>query len=146
MNSLPLSSPRCAETKSMLRTFSRFLFLLIVMSSCSNKDDQSKKPPTLASSGVMVQVKYNPVTAQTEFTGTNLNWLGGVGTDYVVGISPGSSPVYDGFPINMTLPGYIPGEATAAVPGNASLARVFICPAGSTYYSPTNCSGAPYCP
>lgn len=119
---------------------------LIFLASCSKKEDQSKLKPTLSSMGMVVLAQYNPVTAQTEFSGDNLNWLGNTGTDYVVGISPGAAPVVEGSPINMTMTGYIPGETKSFVPGSASLSRVFICPAGTTHYSRLICSGPAFCP
>lgn len=128
--------------KSITLLFISFIFLV----SCSKKEDQSKTKPTLASQGIVIQAKYNPITAHTEFIGANLNWLGPTGTDYVVGLSPGAAEIYEGAPINMTLPGYIPGTTSSFVPGSASLARVFICPAATTHYSRVICSGTPYCP
>jgi hypothetical protein len=130
----------------MLKTFTILFITFVTLISCSKKEDKSKLKPTLSAMGMVVQVKYNPVTAQTEFTGAHLNWLGNTGTDYVVGLSPGAADVVEGSSINMTLPGYIPGTTTAFVPGSASLSRIFICPAGTTHYSRVVCSATPYCP
>ncbi|MBC7458535.1 MAG: hypothetical protein H7235_09665 [Bdellovibrionaceae bacterium] len=130
----------------MVKNRTLLFISFFIMAACSKKADQSKTKLTLASQGMVIQAKFNPVTAQTEFTGAHLNWLGNNGSDYVVGVSPGATQIYDGAPINMTLPGYITGATTAYVPGSASLSRVFICPAGTTHYSRILCSGTPYCP
>lgn len=96
--------------------------------------------------GMVIQVQYNSFTNQTEFFGDDLNWLGNTGTDYVVGLSPGAAPVVEGSAINMTMPGYIPGQNKAFIPGSARLSRVFICPAAATHYSRVICSSPAFCP
>jgi hypothetical protein len=118
------------------------IFITLIFISACGKDDKSKTKPTIASPGILVSAIYNSSTLQTEFTGANLNWLGNTGTDYVVGVSAGAVAVIDGAPINMVLTGYAPGTTTSTASGNASLSRIFICPAGTTHYSRIVCSGS----